>query len=86
MVAFGVAGCLLEKLRIPLAPFVIGFVLAPIGEEKMIAGLMSSGGSWLPLVTRPGAVLLLAASGLLLWWSLRQRRTMEALGPEGESA
>lgn len=86
MVAFGVAGCLLEKLRIPLAPFVIGFVLAPIGEEKMIAGLMSSGGSWLPLVTRPGALILLAASALLLWWSLRQRRTMESLGPEGESA
>lgn len=76
MIGFGVAGCLLERWRIPLAPFVIGFVLTPLGEESMVASLMSSGGSWLPLFTRPMSLVFLILAGLLLFWSLRQRRAM----------
>jgi len=76
MIGFGIAGFLLERWRIPLAPFVIGFVLAPLGEESMVTALMSSGGSWLPLVTRLGSLVFLAIAGLLLFWSLRQRRAM----------
>ena len=81
MVGFGVLGCLLERGRIPLAPFVIGFVLMPLGEESMVAALMSSGGEWAPLVTRPLALLFLVLAMLLLFWSLRQRR---AISPETE--
>jgi putative tricarboxylic transport membrane protein len=73
MIGFGIAGFLLERWRVPLAPFVIGFVLAPLGEEAMVTALMSSGGSWLPLLTRPGSLAFLAIAGLLLFWSLRQR-------------
>lgn len=80
MIGFGVAGFLLERWHIPLAPFVIGFVLAPLGEEAMVTALMSSGGSWLPLVTRPGALAFLAIAALLLYWSLRQRRTLPSAG------
>ncbi|MEM9107839.1 MAG: tripartite tricarboxylate transporter permease, partial [Pseudomonadota bacterium] len=40
MLAFGVLGYLMEKASIPLGPFVIGFVLAPLGEEKLRSGLM----------------------------------------------
>ncbi len=76
MIAFGIAGFLLERWRIPLAPFVIGFVLTPLGEESMVTALMSSGGSWLPLVTRPGPLVFLSFSALLLYWSLRQRRAI----------
>lgn len=72
MIGFGIAGLLLERWRIPLAPFVIGFVLTPIGEEAMVTALMSSGGSWLPLVTRPGSLSFLIIAALLLVWSLRQ--------------
>jgi putative tricarboxylic transport membrane protein len=53
MLAFGLIGYFLERIEIPLAPFVIGFVLAPIAEENLGAGLMLSGGSYWPLVTRP---------------------------------
>ena len=81
MIGFGVAGCLLERWRIPLAPFVIGFVLTPLGEESMVAALMSSGGSWLPLFTRPMSLCFLVVAGLLLFWSLRQRR---AISPQSE--
>ena len=74
MLAFGALGFLFERFRVPLAPFVIGFVLAPIGEEAMVTGLMSSGGSWAPLLTRPLSIGLLAIAAVLLWWSLRQRK------------
>ncbi|MGC6466657.1 MAG: tripartite tricarboxylate transporter permease [Akkermansiaceae bacterium] len=76
MVGFGVLGCLLERWKIPLAPFVIGFVLMPLGEESMVAALMSSGGGWAPLLTRPMSLSFLILAGLLLFWSLRQRRAI----------
>lgn len=86
MIAFGIAGFLLERWRIPLAPFVIGFVLAPLGEESMATGLMSSGGSWLPLITRPGALAFLGIAALLLFWSLRQRRAISSTNDPNSSA
>ena len=49
MLAFGALGFAMERLKIPLAPFVIGFVLAPIAEKNLCAGLMLSGGSYAPL-------------------------------------
>ncbi len=51
MVAFGGLGFFLESRKIPLAPFVIGFVLGPIAEDNLSAGLMATNGSWLPIVT-----------------------------------
>lgn len=81
MIGFGIAGCLLERWRIPLAPFVIGFVLTPLGEDSMVAALMSSGGGWAPLFTRPMSLCFLVVAGFLLFWSLRQRR---AISPQSE--
>ena len=86
MIAFGVVGFLLERWRIPLAPFVIGFVLAPLGEESMATALMSSGGNWLPLVTRLGSLSFLIIAALLLFWSLRQRRAMSPTENSNRSA
>ena len=81
MIGFGVAGCLLERWKIPLAPFVIGFVLTPLGEESMVAALMISGGGWAPLFTRPMSLCFLVLAAILLFWSLRQRR---AISPQSE--
>lgn len=86
MIAFGLTGFLLERWRIPLAPFVIGFVLAPLGEESMATGLMSSGGSWFPLFTRPGTISFLVIAALLLFWSLRQRRAISPTEDPNPSA
>ena len=66
MLGFGVVGWLMERGRLPLAAFVIGFVLGPIAEENLCAGLMASGGSYAPLVTRPASLLLLVVAGALL--------------------
>ena len=65
MLGAGVVGWAMQRGGIPIAPFVIGFVLAPIAEEKLVSGLMLSGGSYLPLVTRPvSAIFLLLSFGL----------------------
>ena len=66
MIVFGGLGWLLDRWSIPLAPFVIGFVLAPLAEESLSAGLMASGGSWWPLLSRPISLALLFLSGLFL--------------------
>ncbi len=72
-VAFGVVGCAMHRLRIPLAPFVIGFVLAPVAEENLAAGLMISGGSYWPLVTRPVSLVFVSIASALLARSLWRR-------------
>ena len=68
MLIFGLLGWRMERAKLPLAAFVIGFVLAPVAEENLCAGLMASGGSYLPLLSRPISLcFLLAALFLLLW-------------------
>lgn len=75
MLAFGVLGFLMEKASIPLGPFVIGFVLAPLGEEKLRSGLMMTAGDFSPIVTRPFPLAFtLMAVGLLLWPLISERR------------
>jgi putative tricarboxylic transport membrane protein len=59
MLAFAGVGLAMRAGRVPLAPFVIGFVLAPVAEENLSAGLQISGGSYAPLVTRPLSLLFL---------------------------
>ena len=66
MLAFGGVGLIMNRYRIPLAPFVLSFVLFPIAEWKLVQGLGISGGDWTPLFTRPvSVVLLVIALGLL---------------------
>jgi len=56
---FGLAGLAMEQVRLPLASFVIGFVLAPMADAKLRSALMISDG----YVTRPGSLgLLLVAT------------------------
>ncbi|MCM0020888.1 MAG: tripartite tricarboxylate transporter permease [Tagaea sp.] len=82
MVAFGAVGLAMELARFPLAPFVIGFVLAPLAEKQLRAGLMSSDGDWTPLLTQPiSAFFLMVALALCLWpaWRALRRRSVAAL-------
>ncbi|MEM9944074.1 MAG: tripartite tricarboxylate transporter permease [Planctomycetota bacterium] len=70
MIGFGLLGFFLESRKIPLAPFVIGFVLGPIAEENLSAGLMSSNGDWSPVVTEPKSLLFLVVAAILLFYPL----------------
>ena len=68
MMVFGVIGFIMEKAKMPLGPFVIGFVLSPIAEAQLRSGLMASEGSIEPLFTRPFAATFLVISILSLLW------------------
>ncbi|MGR3481145.1 tripartite tricarboxylate transporter permease [Salipiger marinus] len=68
MIGFGLVGLGLEAARVPLGPFVIGFVLAPIAEEQLRASLMLADGNWLDVLHRPWALLFLALALVTLIW------------------
>ena len=70
MLAFAILGMSMERFRIPLAPFIIGFVLGPIAEKNLSLGLQASDGSYAPLITRPLSLLFLAHALLLLLFSI----------------
>ena len=74
MLGFGLIGFGMERTKIPLAPFVIGFVLAPIAEKNLLSGLMASGGSYAPIFTRPvSSMFFLIAIALLTWPFVRRK-------------
>jgi len=73
MLAFGVIGYAMEYARVPIAPFVVGLVLAPLAEEQLRTGLMASGGSAAAILERPIALAFLAVALLMLLWPLRHR-------------
>jgi putative tricarboxylic transport membrane protein len=80
MLAFGLVGYFMEYARVPLAPFAIGLILAPLAEGQLRSGLMASNGSILPLVQRPIALtFLLTALAMSIWPFCRdyRRRRLE---------
>ncbi len=66
MLAFGLIGLAMRHIKFPLAPFIIGFVLWPVAEENLGAGLMSNDGSLWPLFTRPIACTMIVISMLMV--------------------
>ena len=74
MLGFGVLGFLLETVKVPLAPFIIGFVLGPIAEENLSLGLQASNGSFLPIVTQPLSVLFILIAIVMLLIPLLKTR------------
>ncbi len=79
MLGFGVLGFALESARIPLAPFIIGFVLGPIAESNLSLGLQASDGSYWPIVTRPMSLtFIVIAIVMLLMPTIRRRRASNA--------
>lgn len=81
MLGFGLLGVLLEFAKVPLAPFVVGLVLAPVAEAELRAGLMASAGSYMPLIERPAAcAMLVLSAGLFVWPFVRTWRMSRADG------
>lgn len=90
MLGFGLLGYILESMKIPLAPFVIGFVLGPIAERELSAGLMGSNGDWMPIFTEPKSAMFLVIAVILLVvpiWRGKKRNELinPASPPEAES-
>lgn len=68
VVIFGIVGFGLERAKVPLGPFVIGFVLAPLFEGEFRSAMQISYGNPFGVFDRPIATtFLIIALGLLLW-------------------
>ncbi|HEX2552526.1 MAG TPA: tripartite tricarboxylate transporter permease [Microvirga sp.] len=82
MLGFGVFGFGMERAGMPLGPFVIAFILAPMAEAKLRSGLMMTGGEITPLFTEPlTAGLLLVSLALLVWPFVHQARRRRTAPP-----
>jgi putative tricarboxylic transport membrane protein len=73
VVFFGVVGFFLQRCRVPLGPFVIGFVLAPILEEELRSGMQLTAAGFWGILDRPIALGFIAVSALTLVWPLVQQ-------------
>ena len=74
VIAFGIIGFGLDRARVPLGPFVIGFVLAGIFEAELRSSLqLSDNGIW-GVLDRPVAMTFLLVSIAMLIWPFVQSR------------
>lgn len=60
MLVFTLVGFAMERKRYPLAPMVVGLVLAPIAETSLRKALMYTDGAFLPLLWAPVPILCAA--------------------------
>jgi putative tricarboxylic transport membrane protein len=74
---FGIGGYVLQRLRIPLAPVVLGLVLGPTLEQQYRTALILSEGSHRIFIESPFALCFLALTALVvawqIWSSIRRR-------------
>jgi putative tricarboxylic transport membrane protein len=70
MVAFGSLGFVMKRHKYPLAPMVVGFILAPMLEENLRRSLMRSQGSLMPMVQSPIAVAFLVLTAAVLVYTV----------------
>ncbi|OYU50177.1 MAG: hypothetical protein CFE31_01030 [Rhizobiales bacterium PAR1] len=65
---FGVLGYTFLRLKLDVAPLMLGFILGPMLEENFRRALLISRGSFAPFVTQPISAALLAPAALFLLW------------------
>lgn len=80
MTVLGVLAFIMEKNGFPIAPVVLGLVLAPIVEENLVVSLMKSRGDLLMFFERPLAAAL-GAITVLLWLMPLLSRIFRTLRP-----
>jgi len=81
MFGFGLLGYILERLRYPLPPMVLGIVLGPLLEANFRKMLAADGGSLLPLVHSPIALTFMFLSVASLVWAARLRKRTQPASP-----
>lgn len=66
LLACGLMGYMLQKIKIMPAPIILGFVLGPILEDNFRRSLIVSGGDWSTFFTRPISLALLIINLFIL--------------------
>ena len=79
MLGFGILGYCLDRARIPLGPFIIGFVLATPFEAELRTALQLSDGSLMAIVDHPIALGLVVLALILLVAPFLRRRVPEVV-------
>ena len=62
----GLAGYVMRRHQVPLAPAIIAVILGPMAEQQLRRALAAAGGSAAIFVTRPISAVLLAVAALLV--------------------
>lgn len=70
LVGFGLVGLVMQKYRIPVLPFILGFILGEAFETNLRRGLEYSNGNIFEIFTRPIAVLFLVIAVLSTIFSI----------------
>ena len=82
VIAFGLIGYIFIKLKLPVAPMIMGFVLGDMVETHLRRAMMDSKGSWEPFFTRPISALFLVITLLsiiyIAWKHIRQAKKSKA--------
>lgn len=73
MLGFAVVGFAMEKTGFSLGAFVIGFILGPITEKSLRAGLTLSDGSYLDLFMHPVSGVCVVLAAAMFVFSLRSQ-------------
>lgn len=70
---FGVVGYLFNKLKIPSAPFILGFIIGPLAETNLRRGIMFASGDFLVFFKQPIALLFFVMTAVSLGFSIRKQ-------------
>jgi putative tricarboxylic transport membrane protein len=66
LIIFGVVGYVMRKMRMPVAPMVLGFILGPLIEDNLRRALILDDGSPFGFFTRPFSATLLVIIIIML--------------------
>lgn len=67
---FGIIGYLMSKFKLPVAPFILSFILCDLVETNLRRGLQFTGGSFLAFFERPIAAVFMILAIVFLAWTI----------------
>ncbi len=73
IIIFALVGYAFKKLKYPIAPFILGFILEPIVEKNLMRALQLTKGSFLPFLTRPVSCVFLLVIAVYLFFVIKGR-------------
>jgi len=85
MLAFGLVGLVLDKNGFGLGAFVIGFVLGPVAERNLRAGLTLSDGSYLDIFMHPVSATCVTIAAATFVWSLWSQHRLNHQAAKAET-
>ena len=77
MVAAGVFGLVMKRLKYPIAPLIIGLILGPTAEMSLRKSLVLLDGNLLAMFSRPISATLLVLTLAFVAWSVVNRKLLD---------